>query len=210
MFTQTDHPEDDPFSSLKFEAPEGMTGFALFPTAIGACALVWKDEAIIGAAFPESSDARTRARLAARFPGAVEAEPPPAVEDAIALVVRLIAGEDVDLSGIAIDLSGADSFERQVYAAALAIPRGEVRTYGEIANAIGAPGAARAVGAALGRNPIPILVPCHRVLAASGGSGGFSAPGGTATKFRILAIEGARRSAEPELFDRLPLAVKPG
>jgi methylated-DNA-[protein]-cysteine S-methyltransferase len=87
---------------------------------------------------------------------------------------------------------------------------GEVRTYGEIAEAIGSPGAARAVGRALGRNPIPIIIPCHRVLAASGGSGGFSAPGGTDTKFRILAIERARRSGAAELFEHLPLAVKPG
>jgi methylated-DNA-[protein]-cysteine S-methyltransferase len=145
----------------------------------------------------------------------VEGEPPAAVANAIDLVVQLIAGDDVDLAPIAVDLGAADIFERKVYAAARAIPRGAVRTYGEIASEIGAPGAARAVGAALGRNPIPIIIPCHRVLAAAGGSGGFSAPGGTATKFRLLAIEEARRGDGPSqfgphLFDRLPLAVKPG
>jgi methylated-DNA-[protein]-cysteine S-methyltransferase len=183
--------------------------FALFPTAIGACALVWRGDALIGAALPEATEAATRARIARRFPAAEEAPPPPAVAEAMALVSRLLAGEAVDLSAIPIDLSAADAFEQRVYAVARAIPRGEVRTYGEIAAAIGAPGAARAVGTALGRNPIPIIVPCHRVLAAAGRSGGFSAPGGTATKFRMLTIEGARRPGAPELFESLPLAVKP-
>jgi methylated-DNA-[protein]-cysteine S-methyltransferase len=150
-----------------------------------------------------------RARLESRFPGIAEAVPPPLVAAAIDLVVRSLAREDVDLSAIEVDLGAADDFERSVYAAACAIPRGEVRTYGAIAAALGAPGAARAVGAALGRNPIPIIVPCHRVVAASGGSGGFSASGGVETKFRILAIEGARREADPLLFDALPMAVRP-
>jgi methylated-DNA-[protein]-cysteine S-methyltransferase len=183
--------------------------FALFQTAIGPCAIVWRGGAVIGAALPAATEDATRAQVARRFPGAEEAESPAFIAEAIALIVRLLAGEAADLSGIEIDLSAADEFERKVYAAALGIERGEVRTYGEVAAAIGAPGTARAVGAALGRNPIPIIVPCHRVLAAAGKSGGFSAPGGTATKFRILAIEGARRPGEPELFDTLPLAVKP-
>jgi methylated-DNA-[protein]-cysteine S-methyltransferase len=183
--------------------------FALFPTAIGACALVWRDDTVIGASLPESTEAATRARIARNFPDIEEAPPPPAVAEAMALVARLLAGEAVDLSAIPIDLAAADAFEQRVYAIVHAIPRGEIRTYGEVAAAIGAPGAARAVGTALGRNPIPIIVPCHRVLAAAGRSGGFSAPGGTATKFRMLAIEGAKRPGAPELFDSLPLAVKP-
>jgi methylated-DNA-[protein]-cysteine S-methyltransferase len=184
-------------------------GFAFFPTAIGICALVWRDDAIIGAALPEQTEATARAHLVRRFPDAEEAAPPPFVADAIERIVRLLAGEAADLSSIPLDLSAADDFERRVYAATRTIPRSEVRTYGDLAAAIGAPGAARAVGAALGRNPIPIIVPCHRVLAVQGKSGGFSAPGGTATKFRILAIEGARRLGDPELFESLPLAVKP-
>jgi len=183
--------------------------FCFFPTAIGSCALVWRGEAIIGAALPEANEAAARAMLARRFPHAREMEPPAFVAEAIERVTRLLAGEAPDLSQIPLDLSAADEFERRVYAAASEIPRGEVRTYGEIAASLGTPGAARAVGAALGRNPIPIIVPCHRVLAAQGKSGGFSAPGGTKTKFRMLAIEGARRAGEPELFDTLPLAVKP-
>ena len=184
-------------------------GFTFFPTAIGACALVWRGDAVIGAALPEADEATARARLACRFPGAAEAEPPPFALDAMDAVIRLLAGEAADLSSIPVDFSAADDFEQRVYAVTRTIPRGEVRTYGDVAAAIGTPGAARAVGAALGRNPIPILVPCHRVLAAQGKSGGFSAPGGTATKFRMLAIEGARRPGDPELFESLPLAVKP-
>jgi methylated-DNA-[protein]-cysteine S-methyltransferase len=184
-------------------------GFAFFPTAIGACALVWRGGAVIGAALPEEDEGTAPARLVRRFPDAEEAAPPPFVVDAIERIQRLLAGEAANLSAIPLDLSAADDFERRVYAVTRAIPRGEVRTYGDVAAAIGAPGAARAVGAALGRNPIPIVVPCHRVLAAQGKSGGFSAPGGTATKFRMLAIEGARREDDSGLFETLPLAVKP-
>jgi methylated-DNA-[protein]-cysteine S-methyltransferase len=146
--------------------------------------------------------------MAARF-GAVEAPPPAFVESAIAAVVRLLSGERVDLSSIDVDLDGAPEFDRLVYAAARAIPAGETLTYGELAAKIGAPGGAQAVGQALGRNPCPIIVPCHRILAAEGKSGGFSAPGGAETKLRMLDIEGARRGSEPALFDRLAWAMKP-
>jgi len=148
--------------------------------------------------------------VAEQWPSAEEeAEPPPVVAEAIALVRRLLAGEKLLLHEIDVDLSRAPAFERSVWEAARRIPPGEVRTYGEIARELGQPGAARAVGVALGRNPVPIIVPCHRVLAGGGKSGGFSAPGGVATKFRILEIEGAQRAGEGGLFDTLPLAVKP-
>jgi len=149
------------------------------------------------------------ARLAQLWPGAVEAAPPAFGADAVVLVRRLLAGEKVDLAAIPIDLRAASDLERKVWEAARRIPCGEVRTYGDIAREIGAPGAAQAVGAALGRNPVPIIIPCHRVLAAGGRSGGFSAPGGTGTKFRMLEIEGARRPDDGGLFGALPLAVKP-
>lgn len=184
-------------------------GFALFDTPIGRCALVWRGEAVIGAALPESSDQRLRARIASRFPGAIETDPPPPAATAIERIRSLLGGDRTDLSDIVVELGGAPAFDRAVYEAARLIPCGEVRSYGEIAQEIGAPHAAQAVGMALGRNPVPIIVPCHRVLAAGGRSGGFSAPGGIATKFRILEIEGARRPGEAGLFDELPLAVKP-
>ena len=184
-------------------------GFVLFETAIGRCALLWRGGLVVGAALPEADEAAIRARLARCFPGAVEAEPPDLVRDAVARIVRLLAGEGIDLSDVPLDLSAASDLERRVYSAALRIPPGEVRTYGDIAREIGAPGASQAVGAALGRNPVPIVVPCHRVLAAGGKSGGFSAPGGVSTKFRILEIERARRAGDGGLFDSLPLAVRP-
>ena len=183
-------------------------GYALFDTAIGRCALVWRAGLVVGAALPEASDERARASLSRRFPGTVEAEPPPFAAEAIARIVSLLAGGKTDLGEIKIDPEGS-AFERNVWQAARRIPCGEVRSYGDIAREIGAPGAAQAVGLALGRNPVPIVVPCHRVLAADGRSGGFSAPGGVATKFRILEIEGARRPGEPELFESLPMRIRP-
>ena len=167
--------------------------------------MVWRGEAIAGASLPEATDDSLRRR----FPEAEAAAPPIFVQAVIDGIRSLLEGERISFGDVELELSEIETFERQVYAATLAIPAGEVRTYGEIAEAIGAPGAARAVGRALGRNPIPIVIPCHRVVAAAGGKGGFSAPGGTDTKFTILAIEGARRSGAPELFDALPMAVKP-
>jgi methylated-DNA-[protein]-cysteine S-methyltransferase len=191
-------------------ATTNKTAYTVFETALGRCALLWRGGLVVGAALPEADEARLKASLARRFPGSKAAEPPAFVEKAVALVQALLAGEKPDLSEIALDLSACSDFERSVYAAAQAIPRGETRTYGELAAALGQPGAAQAVGLALGRNPVPIVVPCHRILAASGKTGGFSAPGGVATKFRMLAIEGAVRGGEAGLFERLPLAVKPG
>ena len=160
-------------------------------------------------ALPERDRGGLQRHIEARFARAAEAEPPAFVADAVARIVRLLGGERVDLGDVPVDLSAGSELERRVWEAARGIPCGETRTYGEIARAIGAPGASQAVGAALGRNPVPILVPCHRVLASGGRSGGFSAPGGVETKFRMLAIERARRSGDPALFDELPLAVRP-
>lgn len=185
------------------------SGYALFDTAIGRCALVWRGGLIVGAALPEPSDERARASLARRFPGAVEADPPTFADRAIARIRELLDGRRTDLADIALDLGAGSDFERSVWEAARRIPCGEVRSYGDIAREIGAPQGAQAVGVALGRNPAPIIVPCHRVLAADGRSGGFSAPGGVETKFRILEIEGAKRRGEPELFESLPLKVRP-
>ncbi|MDP8912963.1 MAG: methylated-DNA--[protein]-cysteine S-methyltransferase [Pseudomonadota bacterium] len=182
----------------------------IFDTAIGRCALMWRGGLIVGAALPEASEAGLRASLKRRFPGSGEADPPPFVQAAVEAVVRLLSGKAEDFSGLALDMEDLPAFDRSVLEETRRIPCGETRTYGEIAFALASPGAARAVGRALGRNPLPIIIPCHRVLAASGRSGGFSAPGGASTKLRILEIEGARRGPEPELFERLPWAVKPG
>ena len=183
--------------------------YSIFETSIGRCALVWRGGLVVGAALPEPCEADLRASIERRFPGCVEQAPAGAAAAAIEAVTRLLSGSPEGFDGIAVEMDGLPDFDRSVLEAIRRIPRGSTMTYGEIASALGKPGAARAVGRALGRNPIPIIIPCHRVLAASGRSGGFSAPGGASTKLRILEIEGARRGAEPELFDRLPWAAAP-
>jgi methylated-DNA-[protein]-cysteine S-methyltransferase len=177
-------------------------GFALFETAIGNCGVAWGPGGLVGVWLPESDPGRTRARLLRRYPGAVESQPPTQVQDAIRSMTALLAGEAADLSDIVLDTSGQPPFFRRVFDLARAIPPGRTATYGELARQLGDPGAARAVGEAMGKNPFPIVVPCHRVLAAGGKTGGFSAPGGTATKLRILEIEGALAPETLPLFGR--------
>lgn len=185
-------------------------GFTLFETAIGACGLAWRDERIIGVFLPEPTAKATLARMAARFPDAAESEPPAWLSGTIAGITALLNGEPVDLSDAPLDLDRAPPFHRRVYELARRIPPGRTMTYGQIAEQLGEPReAARAVGEAMGRNPFPILMPCHRVLAANGRPGGFSAPGGLETKLRMLAIEGASLGEAPTLFDDLPLAIRP-
>jgi len=184
-------------------------GFALFDTPIGRCAIAWRGNAVVGVALPESSADRLRARAESRFADLSEASPPEPAARAIERIRSLLSGAGTDLTDIEIGLDGVPAFDRDVYEAARRIPCGEVRSYGDLAREIGTPNAAQAVGTALGRNPVPIIVPCHRVLGSGGRSGGFSAPGGVATKFRILKIEGARRPGEAGLFETLPLALKP-
>jgi methylated-DNA-[protein]-cysteine S-methyltransferase len=181
----------------------------MFDTPIGRCAIVWRGSAVIGSALPEDTNDRMRASLQKRFPGATQQAPSPAASNAAEAVVRLLSGGAEDFSLIEIDLGALTPFEQAVLKATFTIPAGETRSYGEIAKAVGVPGASRAVGRALGSNPIPIIVPCHRVVAAEGRSGGFSAPGGASTKLKLLEIEGARRGSEPQLFERLPWQVKP-
>jgi methylated-DNA-[protein]-cysteine S-methyltransferase len=179
---------------------EPPAGLALFDTAIGPCAIAWSARGISALQLPEADRQSTRARLRRRLPGAVEAEPPASVQHAIEAMVALLQGEPVDLGDIVLDETGVPDFHRRVYAVARTIAPGTTLTYGEVARRIGEPGAARAVGQALGQNPFAIIVPCHRVLAAAGGIGGFSAGGGRTTKRRMLAIERARPGDGPDLF----------
>ena len=166
-------------------------GFTLFDTAIGPCGVAWSDRGLVGVQLPEASEAETRERMLQRFPAAAEIAPPQKAQAAIANIVSLLCGEPSDLSAIELDMHDVAPVHRRVYEAARAIPPGKTLAYGDIAARLGAAGAARAVGQALGRNPFPIVVPCHRVLAAHGKIGGFSAHGGTETKRRMLAIEAA-------------------
>lgn len=177
--------------------------FTVFATPIGHCGIAWNGDGIVGLQLPAAGVRATRARMRERFPSASEAEPSSVVAGAIASIGRLLAGEPADLTSVGLDMGGVPDFHRAVYEAARAVAPGTTITYGALAARIGAPGAARAVGQALGRNPFPIVVPCHRVLAAGNKAGGFTAPGGVDTKLRMLAIEGAARpaTAAPELFD---------
>lgn len=175
--------------------------FALFDTAIGTCGIAWGDRGLVGVQLPEPSAGETRARMRRRHPGARETSPPPDVQRAIDAITAHLRGEAADLANIGLDMNDVPDFHRRVYEIARAIPSGATLSYGEVAARLGEPSAAREVGQALGRNPFPIVVPCHRVLAAGGKTGGFSAPGGVATKLRLLAIEGARAAGIPTLFD---------
>ena len=177
--------------------------FTLFSTPIGFCGLVWGECGICGVELPGRDQAATRARLARRYPGANEVPPPAdivAVRDAI---MALLSGEDRDLSDIALDMRDLPWLNRQVYEIARKIAPGATLTYGDIAMKLGDRTLAQAVGQALGKNPYPIIVPCHRVLASGGKIGGFSAPTGIALKRKLLAIESVHARGAPSLFDSL-------
>jgi methylated-DNA-[protein]-cysteine S-methyltransferase len=170
--------------------PRVALGHALFPTSFGACALAWSERGLVWFQLPEASDEKTEARVAA-FVRSAEGAPPPWVREAIAQVTRYFEGANEDLSAIPVDLEQLPPFHRKVYEAMRRIGRGKVFTYAELAVASGSPQAFRAVGQAMARNPIPVVIPCHRVVAAGGKPGGFSAAGGLVTKARLLALEGA-------------------
>jgi methylated-DNA-[protein]-cysteine S-methyltransferase len=165
----------------------------IFDTAIGTCGLAWSEAGLTRVLLP-----RSRSLTGERHVDGDDV--PGTVRDTIAAIVALLDGERPDLGEIALDQRPLDDFRRRVYAATRAVGPGQTATYGEIARAIGAPDAARAVGAALGQNPYPIVVPCHRVLAADGSLHGFSAPGGITTKRRMLEIEGAPGFTQDALF----------
>jgi methylated-DNA-[protein]-cysteine S-methyltransferase len=169
-----------------------MTQYTLFETAIGWAGVAWGDKGLVGVHLPEASPEIARRSFLRRFPDAVEAAPAPEVEAAIAGIRELLAGEPNALLDVPIDTSRVPEFNARVYEIARAIPPGETLTYGEIAIKLGDRLLARDVGAALGQNPWPIVVPCHRVTAAGGKFGGFSARGGVNTKAKLLAIEGAQ------------------
>lgn len=190
-----------------------MTQYALFETAIGWAGVAWGDNGIVGLNLPEPDPETCRRGFQRRFPGAVEGEAPAALAATIAGVQALMRGEKADLTDAPLDLARVPEFNAKVYEIARAIPPGETLTYGEIATRLGDRLLARDVGAALGQNPWPIVVPCHRVTAAGGKPGGFSARGGVNTKLKLLTIEGAavvqapppkprpQAAPQPSLFD---------
>lgn len=179
-----------------------VQGCCLFDTAIGPCGIAWTQAALAAVQLSEATRAGTLRRLRRYVGEEVPVCAAPAfVQAAIVRVQALLAGAQDDLADLPLDMEGVPEFHRRVYAVTRAIPPGEVLTYGEVARRVGEPGAARAVGQALGKNPFAPVIPCHRVLAAGGQPGGFSAEGGANTKLRMLEIEGARLGDQPGLFD---------
>ena len=201
---------------LNADAHEAEWGHALFDTALGPCGIAWGPGGIAAVQLPEADAPATQARLLRGLergtypqvlPPAVPpaevlppAVPPAEVRHAIAGIQGLLAGQALDLREVPLDMSGVSAFHQQVYAVARAIPPGQTRTYGEVAEQLGGKGLSRAVGQALGLNPFAPVVPCHRVLAAGDKPGGFSAGGGALTKMRMLQIEGACLGGTLSLF----------
>lgn len=184
-------------------------GYSLFETAIGTCAIAWSERGVAGVALPAATATATRAVIRKRHPNAKELAPPQPIRHAIEQITALLAGGGNDLRDIELDLAGVPDFNLRAYDIARAIPPGEVLTYGDIAKRLGDVALSRAVGQAMGSNPIPIIIPCHRVMAAGHKTGGFSAPGGLTTKMQMLNIERAKVGNAPTLFEELPLAAKP-
>jgi methylated-DNA-[protein]-cysteine S-methyltransferase len=173
------------------------TSTVTFDTPLGRCAVRWTEAGISGVLLPGAAG-RTGPRYEDAAPGA--ADLPPFVRDAIEGMIAVLAGGNPDFAGVPFDEGGIDELRREVYAATRAIPPGATRSYGEIAKAIGRPDGARDVGAALARNPCPIITPCHRVVAANGALTGFSVPGGLETKRRMLELEGTPGYGQQVLF----------
>ena len=180
--------------------------YTVFETALGFCAIAWSEAGIARFQLPDSSAAATERHLLRRLPAARPGTPPPAVAEAIAGAQRYFAGEKIDFSTLALDLEGQDDFFRRIYDAARRVAWGRTTTYGTLAKELGAgPEAARDVGQAMATNPVPLIIPCHRVLAAGGKVGGFSAPGGAASKVRMLELEGVKVGPPPPAQQSLAL-----
>lgn len=165
--------------------------YRLFETAHGVAAIAWHAGGIISFRLPAPSHEATERALLRQLSNAIHNEPPPEVAATIAAARRYFDGEKMDFSGVPVDLGAQQPFFAQVYETVRRLGWGQTTTYGAVARALGAgPEAARDVGQAMASNPIPLIIPCHRVLAAGGKVGGFSAPGGSSAKLKMLAIEG--------------------
>lgn len=182
-------------------------GYTIFDTGIGRCGIAWGDRGVIGVQLPEARELETRKRLFQLYPGAREQRPPSNVEIAIEGMVALLHGDPADLSDVILDMSGIHVFYQRVYELTRAIPRGETRTYGEVAARLGTPSAAHSVAQAIARNPFMIIVPCHRVLEAGRYADRIAPNGGVISKRRLLSIEGVVSPSSKTLFDvLLPVA----
>lgn len=178
---------------------EATHHYCIFKTAGGYCGIAWNAAGIIRFQLPTKTESSTEQLLLRRLSSGVSADPPAAIATTIESVKRYFAGETVDFSDVVLDLSNQDEFFREIYAAARRIGWGRTTTYGTLAKELGrGPEAARDVGQAMAKNPVALIIPCHRVLAAGGKLGGFSAPGGSNSKARMLELEGVHLgSPEP-------------
>lgn len=167
--------------------------FHVFETAAGFCAIAWTGAGIARFQLPTPTAEATARALRRRLPDAVPGTPPSSVATVVDAAKRYFAGETVDFTDVALDLDGEDAFFRRIYTALRAVGWGRTTTYGALAKQLDAgPQGAQEVGQAMAQNPVPLIIPCHRVLAAGGKLGGFSAPGGSSTKIKMLALEGVR------------------
>jgi methylated-DNA-[protein]-cysteine S-methyltransferase len=172
--------------------------YRIFDTAHGVAAIAWSRGAVTAFRLPGETAHEAERSLLRRLPDAQRGDPPAEIAEVIARAVRYFAGEAVDFTDVAVDLGAQEPFFAAVYDAVRKLGWGEITSYGAIARSIGAaPEAARAVGQAMARNPAPLIVPCHRVLAAGGRVGGFSAPGGSFSKARMLELEGVGTEPPP-------------
>jgi methylated-DNA-[protein]-cysteine S-methyltransferase len=182
-------------------------GYTIFDTAIGRCGIAWSDAGVVGVQLPEAREIETRRRLFRLYPEAREQRPPLNAEIAIDGITTLLRGEVCDLSDVTLDIGGIPAFNARVYAVTRTIPRGETRTYGDVAASLRASGAAHSVAQAISKNPFMIIVPCHRVLEAGSYADRISPNGGVISKRRLLSIEGAHSSSSKTLFEvLLPVA----
>jgi methylated-DNA-[protein]-cysteine S-methyltransferase len=165
--------------------------YHIFQTAGGFCGIAWNSVGVTRFQLPTSSAPATARALLRKASDAVPAAPPADVADVIAAAKRYFDGEKIDFSDVKLDLSDQEAFFRDIYGAVRQVAWGHTTTYGTVAKALGDNAeAARDVGQAMARNPVPLIIPCHRVLAAGGKVGGFSAPGGVVAKQRMLELEG--------------------
>lgn len=172
--------------------------YRVFETEGGFCGIVWNAVGIVRFQLPTGAAEDTERLVLRRMPHATPAAPPPDVAATIAAVVRYFAGEEIDFSDVTLDLSEQDAFSLGAYLAARQVGWGHTTTYGALAKELGAgPEGARDIGQAMASNPVALIIPCHRVLAAGGKVGGFSAPGGATAKIRMLALEGIDMSPPP-------------
>lgn len=182
-------------------------GYTIFDTAVGRCGIIWSDAGVVSVQLPQAREIDTRRRIFHLFADARETHPPANIAIAVEGIAALLRGQDGDLADVTLDMTGIHIFNQRVYELTRTIPRGETRTYGDLANRLGTSGAVFSVAQAIGKNPFMIIVPCHRVLEAGNYADNISLHGGTISKRHLLSIEGAHPMHSKTLFDvLLPVA----